>query len=415
MQTIRLVIMSNQKNTFELKSHTGEYPMLNKKVLRYFLFCVLAFLTHCSDSPNSGNSHVEFNFYTVGSGGVYARFGVNIYEAFNDLRANTGQFDTFLLAIAEEPLTFNQIQRRSGLTESRVEYFISYLDSCNMIRKVEQNRWATTLPVVTDKQMKIIRKDLAPMASHVAQYLEKEIPRIRTLYDSVKSPLDPPWEDISHLIVSKFIIDGTFHSHLNRLKRERDNQVINKLPVYMRQQGRYNSNFGCNWYKFNEADLQREVYVLHGAIFDRYGIAMNKYRRDRHFITGLFNISAEDGIEYLTVQEKAILRDLDWISDDRLLVPIVEAGTIKQLWPAMEKIGQDGAGVAFARYGDIADAYRRSTYSEFLDHDEDYIQVLIHSLFGLTIEHLVESGTVSSIPKPVPESFGVYFVFGKLF
>lgn len=389
--------------------------MPNRKYFILILISSLFFLVSCGDDSSSDTSHVEFNFYTVGSGDINARFGTDIYQALESLRENTGQLDEFLFTIAEEPLTMNKIQERSGLTQSQVEYFISNLDSCNIIKKYNQNRWATTLPVVTDNQMKIIRKDLAPMANSVAQYLKKEVHQVRTLYDKVKSALDPSWDDISHLIISKFIIDGTFHSHLNRLKRESDSRMKSVIPAYIRQKGENNSNFGCNWYKFNEGDDQREVYVLHGAILDRYDITMNKYRGDQHFSAGLFNISPEGGIDSLTAQEKEILRNLDWISGDRLLVPIVKAGTIKSLWPTMENIGKDAAEVAFAKFTDIADSYNKSSYSKFLDNDEDYIQVLIHSLFGLTIEHLVRSGTVSQIPENVPESFGVYFVFGKLF
>jgi hypothetical protein len=389
--------------------------MPKRKHFVLILMSCLFFSVSCSDDSRSDRDHIEFNFYTVGNGDINARFGTDIYQALESLRGNTGQLDEFLFTIAEEPLTMNQIQERSGLTQSQVEYFISNLDSCNIIKEYDQNRWATTLPVITDNQMKIIRKDLAPMASSVAQYLNKEAHQIRTLYNKVKSPLDPEWEDISHLIISKFIIDGTFHSNLNRLKRESNNRIISVIPAYIRQQGENNSNFGCNWYKFNEGENQREVYVLHGAILDRYDITMNKYRRDQHFIAGLFNISPEGGIDSLTDQEKEKLRNLGWISDDRLLVPIVKADTIKSLWPEMESIGRDAAEVAFAKFTDITDSYNKSTYSEFLDNDEDYIQVLIHSLFGLTIEHLVKSGTVSQIPESVPEFFGVYFVFGKLF
>ncbi len=389
--------------------------MPKRKHFVLILMSCLFFSVSCSDDSRSDRDHIEFNFYTVGNGDINARFGTDIYQALESLRGKTGQLDEFLFTIAEEPITMNQIQERSGLTQSQVEYFISNLDSCNIIKKYDQNRWATTLPVITDNQMKIIRKDLAPMASSVAQYLNKEAHQIRTLYDKVKSPLDPEWEDISHLIISKFIIDGTFHSNLNRLKRESNNRIISVIPAYIRQQGENNSNFGCNWYKFNEGENQREVYVLHGAILDRYDITMNKYRRDQHFIAGLFNISPEGGIDSLTDQEKEKLRNLGWISDDRLLVPIVKADTIKSLWPEMESIGRDTAEVAFAKFTDITDSYNKSTYSEFLDNDEDYIQVLIHSLFGLTIEHLVKSGTVSQIPESVPEFFGVYFVFGKLF
>jgi hypothetical protein len=380
----------------------------------------MIFLISCSNSGDSVKNHEEFTFYTVGSGGIGARFGTNVYQVLDSLRENTGQLDEFLFTIAEEPLTMNQIRERSGLTQSQVEYLITHLDSCNIVKKYDQNRWATTVPVVTDNQMKIIREDLTPMANCVAQYLKKETHQIKTLYDEVRSPLDPSWEDVSHLFISKFIIDGTFHSHLNRLKRERDvsgsdNREISVIPAYIRRKGEYNSNFGCNWYKFIEGDDQREVYVLHGAIFDRYGIKMNKYRGDQYFAAGLFKISPEGGIDSLTDQEKEMLRDLNWISGDRLLIPIVKAATIKSLWPAMENIGRDAAEVAFAKFSDITDSYNRSNYSRFLDNDEDYIQVLIHSLFGLTIEHLVRSGTVSQVPETVPESFGVYFVFGKLF
>ena len=142
---------------------------------------------------------------------------------------------------------------------------------------------------------------------------------------------------------------------------------------------------------------------------------MNRYRGDRHFSAGLFNISPEGGIDTLTDREREMLGSLDWISGDRLLVPIVKASTLKRLGPAVENTGRDAAEVAYAAFTDITDSYNRSTYFKFLANDEDYIQVLIHSRFGLTIEHLVRNGTVSQIPQPVPESFGVYIVSGKLF
>jgi len=394
--------------------------MRNGKLFKFIPLIFMICLISCSNFDDSVKNRKEFTFWTVGSGDINARFGTKIHQELDRLRENRGQLDEFLFAIAEEPLTKNQIQERSGLTQSQVEYFIANLDSCNIIKKFNQNRWATTLPAITDNQMKMIRKDLSPMANSVAQFLKKETHRIRTLYDKVKSPLDPSWEDISHLIISKLIIDGTFHVNLNRLRRESDvsepdSRKMSVMPAFLLQIGENFLNFGCNWYKFNEGDDQREVYVLHGAVLDRYDIAMNKYRGDQHFSACLFSISPDGGIDFLKDREKEMLRDLDWISGDRLLVPIVKAGTIKSLLPALENTGRDAAEVAFAKFTDITDSYNKSTYSKFLDNDEDYIQVLIHSLFGLTIEHLIRSGTVSPVPETVPESFGVYFVFGRLY
>lgn len=394
--------------------------MPKRKHFILILISCLLFSVSCGENSNSDKSHPEFSFYIVGSSGVKARFGANFYQKLESLRENTGQFDRFLFAIAEEPQTKNQIREKSGLSESQLEYFITNLQSSNLIKKYDQTRWATTLPIITHDQMIIIRKDLGPVANSAAQYFKREASQLRLLYDEEKSPQDAPWENISHLIVSKLVIDGTFHSNLNRLKREKDvvepdNQKKGVIPAFFLQKGGNNVNFGCNWYKFNTEEDQREVYVLHGALFDRYDIAMNKYRRDQDFSAGLFNISSEGGLESLTDREKEVLRDLDWISGDRLLVPIVKADTIKKILPAMQDMGRNAAEVAFAEFPHIQDSFNRSPLSEFLDYKEDYIQVLIHSVFSLTIEQLVQGGIVSQVPESVPESFGVFFVFGQLY
>ncbi len=394
--------------------------MLNKKLLGIISLSCIVSLIHCSDPVNTGKSVAEFSYWTVGSSGISSRFGTNIYRTFDSLRESTGQLDEFLFAIAEEPVTADQIRERSGLSQAQVEYFITVFDSLRFIKKHDESRWATVLPVITDNRMKIIRKDLASMAESVAQYLKEEGSRIRTLYDKVKSPLDPSWENISHLIIDKFIVDGSFHSNLNRLKRESDSgkpgyREMNVIPAFLLQQGENFVNFGCNWYKFNEDDDQREVYVLHGAVLDRYQITMNKYRGNRDFAACLLNVSPKGEINNLTQLEKEMLRGLDWIPGDSLMVPIVKAGTIISLQPTVEDIGRAAAEVAYAKISDITDSYNRSSYSKFIQYKEDYIQVLIHSLFGLTIEQLVKNGTVAKIPILVPESFGVFIVNGKLY
>ena len=394
--------------------------MRNNYLFRIVLFGFFILPTLCCNSACSGEKRPEFSFWVVGSSGVKVRFGTKIYDRLDSLRAETGLLDDFLYTLAEEPLTIDQIRERSGMTRSQVEYLITSLEPCNFIKKYDRSRWATTLPVVTDDQMVVIRKDLAPMADSVAQYLVKETQRIRKLYDEAKSPTDPSWEVVSHLFIDKFIIDGSFHSNLNRLKRESDagepdDGEKRMIPAFLLHRGDNFSTFGCNWYEFEEGEDHIEIFVLHGAILDRYDIAMNKYAWDKTFSAGLFKISPGGGMDSLTDREKEILRDLGWISDERLMVPIVNASTIKSLMPVIKNIGRDAAEVAFAEFADLTDSYNNSSYAKFLDHEEDYIQVLIHSLFGLTIEQLVRVGAVSQVPGTVPESFGVYIVSGRVY
>ncbi|MBN1270777.1 MAG: hypothetical protein JXB26_00770 [Candidatus Aminicenantes bacterium] len=384
-------------------------------------FIGLVCLVCCKNFSHSQKNYTELGFWTVGDG-INERFGTNIHQTLDKLRGNTSQLDEFLLTIADQPFTKTQILERSGLTPSQVDYLITNLVSFRLIKKDNQGRWATVLPVITDNQMKTIREDLETMAENVARHLQKEIHQMITLYNRVKSPPDPPWEDINHLFVDKFIIDGTFHRSINNLRleqkseiREPDEKQQTTSEAFFFEYGKNFSTFGTNWYAYNEGGDQRDVYVLHGALFDRYDIAMNKYRGDEHFAAVLFNITPEGGIHSLTHQEKVMLQDMDWISNDRLLVPIVKAETIKRLWQAIEEMGKDAAEVAFSHFTDITDSYKKAPHSKFLDSDEDYIQVCIHVLFGLIIEHLEKNGVVSPIPHPAPESFGVYVVFGKLF
>ena len=384
-----------------------------------FMICLMCCVS-CGKSTPPIPKQAEFTFWVVGSGDVKTRFGTAVYQVLDDLRESTGHLDDFLFVIAEEPLTADRIQRRSGLSSSQVEYLIAELEACRSIKKDNHNRWAATIPVVSDNRMQIMRRDLARMAADVADYLKGEAPRLRTLYNQAKSSLDPSWEDVSHLIIDKFIIDGAFHVHINRLKREAENREsdggeTHVMPAFLLQKGQHFSNFGCNWYKFNEGNDQREVYVLHGGVLDRYDIAMNRHRRDPDFAACLLHISPEGEIHDLTPREKDMLSDLGWISGKRLLVPIVQAETIKSLQPAIESIGREAAEVAFARFTDLTDSFNGSPFSKFLKYKEDYIQVLIHALFGLTIERLVENGTVARVPETVPESFGVFIVSGDLF
>lgn len=395
--------------------------MPKRKHLQIILLSCLFCFVWGNAMSQSKRNHSDLAFWTVGNtDGMVARFGVNVRQALSSLKADKAQLDGFLLTISEQPLTRTEIIERSGLAESQVDHFISKLDSAKLIKKDDQARWVTTIPVITDNQMRIIRKDLARMASNVVEYLKKETPRLKAFYDEVKSPMDPPWEVVSHLIIDKFIIDGTFHSSINRLKEEKDVRELGRqrqraTPAFFLEVGENFSNFGCNWYPYNELDDQREVYVLHGGVLHRHEIAMNKYRGDQHFSAALFKITPEGGLHSLTSQEKEMLRYLNWISNDSLLVPIVNAITIKRLWPTIEELGKDAAILGFGSFADITDSYKKAPHSGFLDEDDDYVQVCIHVLFGLTIEHLVNTGVVARIPNPVPESFGVYVVNGKLF
>ena len=387
-------------------------------IFQLILSCML--MAGCTRQENPKNAGL--NFWTVGGKeGLNNRFGKNFYKTFFALQEDKDAFDRFLLAIAEGPLTEKLIVERSALSTPRVKYFISKLDSIKVIKDDGQDRWVTAVPIITDRQMKAIREDLTPIAHQVAQHIKSEAVQVKELYDKEKSPSDPSWEAVDHLLLDKFLVDGEFHGAIGDLERERSikelyDQNQKYLPAFFLERGENFSTFGSNWYSFNkDGEERRGVYVLHGAVFDRYTIPMNKYRGDQDFGSAIFKITPKGGIDALTEQEKKMLRYLEWIAEDRLLVPIVHGKTIRSMLPVFESIGRSAAEIVFENYSIIIDSFNDSPYSEFSDGGGDYIQVCYHALFGIIIEQLVENGVVSPIPESVPEYFGAFIILGRVY
>jgi hypothetical protein len=276
------------------------------------------------------------------------------------------------------------------------------------------------VPVITDQRIKVIKEQLHPIASGVSSFIEGVVSQLTALYDEVKSESDPPWQDVAHLIVDKFIVDGSFHRAVGTLERQRGigvhyNQAQNHITAFFLERGENFSAFGTNWYAFNEGDAQREVYVLHGALFRRYDIQMNRYRGDGGFSSALFKVSPEGGLGSLTSREIEMLEELGWLSGSRFAVPLVQANTLKALLPLADTIGAGAAEVLFENHSSITDSFDESPHSRFLDAGGDYLQVCYHTLFSSVLEELVNSGVLPPLPESIPEYLGVYVVLGKMY
>ncbi len=369
--------------------------------------------------PQSSNSP-EFRWWTVGSGGVKERFGEDFSQVMRQLDTGKEKLNCILLTIAEKPFTEEQIIERTGLPGLQVSELISKLNSINLIKKDNHDRWATTVPVITNIQMKDIKEKLFPMAENAANYLKKEMTQLKSLYDRSKTQLDPSWNSITHYLFDKLIIDGSFHRSINNLeksrtKRENENLQQTGIPLFFFELGSNYSSLGSNWYAFKKNNKQREINILHGPVFNRHNIPMEKYRKSREFRTAYFKITPDGGIDDLNKSEKKMFAELGWINTKFLLVPIIKNTTILPIMAELTRMGKEAADIAFGHFKVIIDSFENGPYSKFLDGNMDYIQVCYHILFGMVVERLIKNGVVPEIPNPVPESFGVYFVFGKLY
>lgn len=395
--------------------------MTKGKYVALIGFFLLVFQGTCSKTVPPPIKGSELSFWTVGGGskGWIARFGTDPSRFYEDLSKDKAARDAFLLALAENPRKKGQISRISGLPESKVEELISRLQSIKLIKKAKDN-WATALPVITDKQAIAIRDNLAPLASLVAEAVKPHVAEMEALYDKEKTSSDPRWDDVAHLVIDKFLVDGTFHSSIVRRAPEKFylahcSEDQKALPVFFLERGKNFTCLGCNWYSFQKDDTEREIAVLHGNLMERFDIAMNNYRANSAFSSALFKITPGGGYASLSDQEIEMFRDLDWIGEERLLVPVVNADSIKPILPLLEKLGKEMAEIVFSDYSVFIDSYKSTPYSHFLERAGDYLQVCYHALLSLVVDELVQENIIPPIPKPVPEHFGAYITLGSVF
>jgi hypothetical protein len=387
----------------------------------YVLICSLFVLclVGCNKTAPPLSKVPELNFLIVGGTEERnVRFGPDFSSLFQELNKDKQALDAFLLSIAVQPRNKKEIVEESNLPKSKLETLITRCQSINFIREKE-GRWATTVSVVTDQQMLLIKQNLTPLARSLTDKVRAAIPELKALYEKEKATTDPSWNNIAHLVVDKFLVDGTFHAAIEDLEQEKTgkefyNQDQKTLPAFFLEQGEHTANFGCNWYHFRQDNAMRDIYVLHGTLLERIDIPMNKYRNDQDFSSSLFKISPIGDPSSLSESELAAFRDLGWLGEDRLLIPILHADPIIKMYPLIEKTGKEMAEIVFADYSVFLDSFNSSPYAQFLDGAGDYIQACYHTLFSLIIETLVEEKVIPSVPKAVPDSFGVFMTLGSV-
>jgi len=395
--------------------------MFRKK--SYFLFILFIYLSlliplFSSTGDDSRQNEPRLTFLIVGgTDGVAKRFG-----DLNQLRAllndeKRSACEKIFLALAEKPLSQEEIVKSVDLSTEMVRDVLTMLESLNMISEIDE-KWTATLPVITDQEMAVLRKALSPLAERIAETISVFVPQINRVYEEYRLTTDPVWDRMAHLFIDNFLLDASFLRKLDNAEKERGiNQHYSEkqkiLPAFFLETGENFTNFGCNSYSFSEEGNNRRifVFVLHGTLFDRIQIRVNKYGRNPDFSSALFKITPKAERTDLTLAEKEILEDLEWIKKERVLVPVLKGNIRKHLTPLFMQAAESAAEVVFENFIVILEAYEKSPYSNYLDGSGDYIQYVYHFLMYASIEELIEKGFLPTVPKPVPGYFGAFILY----
>lgn len=373
----------------------------------------------CEMQKQQKNSAPEFSFWTVGDG-FRERFGESAYKKLSTLRENKYEFNCLLQSLAFETQTKQEILDNCSISPSWLNQAIDTLISINFLEKSNNSEYYTKVPVMTDAEMKRIQESLKPIASRVADKIREHVPDIKQIYYKTKSESDPNWDYISHLVIDKYLIDGCFHHGLTILEQENGikkyySQDQKKVPVFFLESGSEYGPFGVNWYGFKNKNTERNVYILHGALFKRLHIPFNQYGRKKDFSEVFLRIHSNGSLEDLTEEEIQIFRNLGWVDHDKLVLPFIRTSSLKTFKNDLENLGNQAAEIVFKNFSVILNSFENSTYSKYSQGAGDYIQVCYHILFSGIIKELIETDVIPPIPDLLPDSFGVYITMGSNF
>ncbi len=392
-----------------------------KVFLSFFIISLLFSSVLLTARQAAQQDQDKLTFLIVGGrDGFIKRFGdVTPYRQLFYSPDKKKMAEQVLLSIACQPQSKAQIIIQSGLTEDDFEKISSLLLSLNMISS-KNGAWTTSLPVFTGREMTALRQKLSPLADKMADVTANSASQIKDLYDQNRLSSDPEWRDSAHLFISYFLLDTFLLRSLSQLEEEKgfrhyysEKQKI--IPAFFLETGENFTNFGCNSYSFkgNENNQSIYVFVLHGTLFERIQISLNKYEKNPDLSSALFKLIPQEGKPSLSDKEKKILENLEWLENDELKVPMIDSRIRASLTPPLAKAAESTAEVVFENFDIILDAFNESPYSKFLDDAGDYIQYSYHVLMYLTIEKLIQQGILSSIPKPLPEYFGTYVLYSS--
>jgi hypothetical protein len=392
-----------------------------KVLLSLFIFFLLFSSVPLTALQAAQQDQDKLTFLIVGSrDGFIRRFGeIAPYRQLFYSSDKKKMAEKVLLSIACQPLSKEQIIQQSSLSEDEFEEISSLLLSLNMIF-TKKGTWATTLPVLTGKEMAVLRQKLSPLADKMAEVTSSSVPRIKDLYDQNRLPSDPEWRETAHLFISYFLLDTFLLRSLGTLEEKKgfrhyysEKQQI--IPAFFLETGENFTNFGCNSYSFkgNKNNKSIYVFVLHGTLFGRIQIPLNKYENNPDLSSALFKLIPQKGKPSLSDKEKKILENLGWLENDEPKVPMIDSQMRASLAPPLTKAAESTAEVVFENFKVVLNAFESSPYFKFLEGAGDYIQYSYHVLMYLTIEKLIQQGVLPDIPKPLPEYFGTYVLYSS--
>jgi hypothetical protein len=395
--------------------------MKKKVFLSYFIISLLFSAIQTNAGQISPQEKSSLTFLIVGGrDGFTKRFGeVTPFRQLFYSSEKKRMAEKLLLSISCQPLSKEQILIQSALSKDEFEEIASLLLSLNMISS-KDGVWTTSLPVFTGREMAALRQKLSPVSDKMVAATSSSIPLIKNLYDQNRIPSDPEWKETAHLFISYFLLDTFLLRSLSELEgkkgfRQYYSEKQKVIPAFFLETGENFTNFGCNAYSFkgNENNQSIHVFVLHGTLFERIQISLNRYEKNPDLSSALFKLIPQEGKCSPSDQEIKILEALGWLENKELKVPMIDSRIRAPLTPLLAKAAESTAEVVFENFNVILDAFEGSPYSKFLDGAGDYIQYSYHVFMYLTIEKLIQQAILPAIPKPLPEYFGTYVLYSS--
>ncbi len=114
-----------------------------------------------------------------------------------------------MFALADAPLTLEELCAKLGMKRDAVESVLKTLVNANLVKRI-CGKYATTIPVISNKKAKLIAEYLEEPTAHIVDVLERRIGHLKAAYSKTRLSKSFMWSDVAHIIVDALLMDLSF-------------------------------------------------------------------------------------------------------------------------------------------------------------------------------------------------------------
>jgi len=313
-----------------------------------------------------------------------------------------------MLALADCPRTLEELCNELNTRREDVEQGLEILLAARLVKRVD-DKYATTIPVISNKKAASIARYLKGLVDRLARYLEENVDRLEGAFMRTELSRNYSWEEVAHIVVDALLMDFSFLNCVEEQLLEKglykdwtEDQLL--IPYFGLELGVHQVNLGVNSYLLNGYG----VSIMHATFIDRDPplpeIIRTVSEGKKHICKLLEGTPPQKLPEGLLKMGLVKLQK----GGVTLKVPVVNAKDREVITETVLSLGYELAEIFMSDYNVVRRSFDELGYSKWLKGIGDYAELIFHQVMGLTVLELMRREILPPVPEKAPACWGTW-------